>query len=95
MGMKLKIHEKSEIQVRDTDGVYYVVLNEDGSVRCHCGLESDAVMMSQMNSGCYYRIAHYPDPPKVVNVTSEEMESDKQLNPQNILPERQEEPLKL
>jgi len=93
--MQLKLKEKSEIQVRDTSGVYYVVLNENGSVRCHCGEEQDAQMMVKMNPGSYYRIAHYPDPPKVVNVTSQEMEPDKQLNPQNILPDRQEEPLNL
>jgi hypothetical protein len=93
--MGLKLRENTEIQVRDTDGVYYVVLNEDGSVRCHCGLESDAMMMSQMNPGCYYRIAHYPDPPKVVNVSAQEMEADKQLNPQNILPESELQPLDL
>ena len=93
--MGLKLREKSEIQVRDTSGVYYVVLREDGSVICHCGEEQDAQMMVRLNPKSYYRIDHYPDPPKVVNVTSQEMEPDKQLNPQNILPDRQEEPLKL
>ena len=92
---ELQKKEESRIQVRDTDGIYFVVLNEDGSVRCQCGAESDAVMICQMNSGCYYRIQHYPDPPKVVNVTSTELEKDKQLNAQNILPERQAEPLNL
>jgi len=93
--MGLKLRDKSEIQVRNTDGVYFVVLNEDGSVRFHCGEEQDAQMLSSMNPGCHYRIAHYPDPPQVVNVSSQEMESDKQLNPQNILPESQQQPLNL
>ena len=93
--MGLKLREKNEIEVRDTSGVYYVVLNENGTVRCHCGEEQDAQMIVGLNPGSYYRIDHYPDPPKVVNVTSHEMEPDKQLNPQNILPDRQEEPLNL
>jgi hypothetical protein len=93
--MKLRVKENSELQVRDTYGVYYIVLNEDGSSRCHCGEERDAQMIVQLNPGCYYRIGHYPDPPKVVNVSSQEIEPDKQLNPQNILPERQQEPLNL
>ena len=93
--MGLKLREKNEIQIRDTSGIYYVVLNEDGKVRCHCGEEQDAQMMVSMNPGSYYRIDHYPDPPKVINVSSQEMEQDKQLNPQNILPDRQQEPLNL
>jgi hypothetical protein len=72
-----------------------VVLNEDGSVLCHCGEERDAIDMVQLGQGRYYRIGHYPDPPKVVNVSSTELEKDKQLNAQNILPERQAEPLNL
>ena len=90
--MGLKLREKSEIQVRDTSGVYYIVLNEDGTVRCHCGEEQDAQIIVKLNPGSHYRIGHYPDPPKVVNVTSQEMEPDKQLSPQNILPENQQEP---
>ena len=85
----------SDIQVRDTNGIYFVVLNEDGSVLCHCGEERDAIDMVQLRQGRYYRIGHYPDPPKVVNVSSTELEKDKQLNAQNILPERQAEPLNL
>jgi len=93
--MGLKLRDKPEIQVRDTSVVYYIVLNEDNSVLCHCGQEEDAQMIVSLNSGCYYRIGHYPDPPKVVNVSSQEMEPDKQLNPQNILPDRQQTPLNL
>jgi hypothetical protein len=85
----------SDIQVRNTDRIYFVVLNEDGSVLCHCGEERDAIDMVQLGQGRYYRIGHYPDPPKVVNVSSTELEKDKQLNAQNILPERQAEPLNL
>jgi len=85
----------SDLRIRDTDGIYFVVLNEDGSVLCHCGEERDAIDMVQLRQGRYYRIGHYPDPPKVVNVSSTELEKDKQLNAQNILPERQAEPLNL
>jgi len=92
---ELQKKEESRIQVRDTDGIYFVVLNEDGSVLCHCGEERDAIDMVQLRQGRYYRIGHYPDPPKVVNVSSTELEKDKQLNAQNILPERQAEPLNL
>ena len=92
---ELQKKEESRIQVRDTDGIYFVVLNEDGSVLCHCGEERDAIDMVQLGQGRYYRIQHYPDPPKVVNVSSTELEKDKQLNAPNILPERPAVPLYL
>ena len=85
----------SDIQVRNTDHIYFVVLNEDGSVLCHCGEERDAMDMVRLGQGRYYRIGHYPDPPKVVNVSSTELEKDKQLNAQQILPESELQPLNL
>ena len=91
----LSMDSSSEIQVRNTDHIYFVVLREDGSVLCHCGEERDAIDMVKLGQGRHYQIGHYPDPPKVVNVSSTELEKDKQLNAQQILPESELQPLNL
>ena len=73
----------------------YNVFNEDGTKVCQTRDIKDAEMMVSFVPYRYYIPVELPPPPAVVNVSYTEGEREKQLNPQNVLPERTQEPLQL
>ena len=74
---------------------YYEVINEEGNRYCQCGTEEDALMLCNLNPGFTFTVHLLPPTPKTVNVSFSVGEKDKELPPQNILPDRQQEPLNL
>lgn len=70
---------------------YYSIFDKNGVKILDCGSIKDAWLMCSMDSTrTYKKIKILMD--EVVNISSMRMEDDKQLEPQNILPERQQEP---
>lgn len=70
---------------------YYSVFDKNGRKICDVATINDAIMMTSFdNQRTYRKIKILLD--QVVNISSQRMEDDKQLNPQNILPDRQQEP---
>lgn len=85
-----------ELQLSRVDNRrYFEVLNDDGDRYCQCGTEEDAKMICSLHSGFTYQVHLLPPTPKTVNVTFTVGQKDKELPPQNILPDRQQEPLNL
>ena len=73
----------------------YNVFNEDGTKVCQTGNLKDAELMVSFVPHRYYLPVELPPPPPVVNVSYTEGEREKQLNPQNVLPESEQEPLNM
>lgn len=70
---------------------HYSVFNKNGKKICDVATLEDAEMMCSFDhSRTYKKIKVLLD--QVVNIHSYRMEDDKQLNPQNILPDRTAEP---
>ncbi len=70
---------------------HYSVFDKNGNKICDTPSIQDAIMMVSFSEGRTYRkIKIIMD--QIVNVPSFRMEDDKQLNPQNILPDRMQEP---
>ena len=90
MGMKLRNYHGSIVKTHLT----YEVFREDGSKLCQCGTLEDAEMLVGFDTS-RYQASGTPTPPQTINVTFTEGEREKQLNPQNILPDKQQEPLEL
>ena len=74
---------------------YFEVKNLDGERYVHCGVERDAKDLCSMHPGFTYEKIYLPHTPKTVNVFSTRMDPDPELPAQNILPERQQQPLEL
>ena len=91
MGMKLRNYHGSIVKTHLT----YEVFREDGSKLCQCGTLEDAEMLVGFDTSRYWVALELPPPPQTINVTFTEGEREKQLNPQNILPDKQQEPLEL
>lgn len=67
---------------------YYSVFDGNGKKICDCSSITDAIMMCSFDTNRSYRqIKILFD--QVVNIFSEKLEDDKQLKPQNILPDRE------
>lgn len=72
-------------------GNYYSVFNKNGIKICDCSSINDAILMCSFDSSrTYKQVKILSD--QVVNIFSERMEDDKQLKPQNILPDREAVP---
>lgn len=69
----------------------YSVFDQNGNKICDTADVRDAVMMTSFAPGRTYR-KNKALMDQVVNISSSKMEDDKQLNPQNILPDRTAEP---
>lgn len=71
---------------------HYSVFDRNGKKICDCANIQDTLMMVSMGEQrTYKQVKILMD--EVVNIASMRMEDDKQLEPQNILPERQQEPV--
>lgn len=71
---------------------HYSVFDKNGKKICDVANIQDTLMMVSMGEGrTYKQVKILMD--EVVNIASMRMEDDKQLEPQNILPERQQEPV--
>ena len=94
MGMKLRQHEVSGTLATTIARYVYDVYREDGTKVCQCGSETDAQRMVELHPEQNRTIVSVPlpAPPKVVNVSYTEGETEKQLESQNILPETQQQP---
>ena len=77
----------------ERDG-YFEIYDRDGKKICQCSSIGDAKMMLSLGEGRTLRKINIIQP-ETVEVSFVEGESDKQLEPQNILPESQQEPLQL
>jgi hypothetical protein len=76
-------------QIEYTD--HYSVFNRNGNKICDSATLQDALLMCSFDSTrTYKQVKILMD--QVVNVPSTRMEDDKQLNAQNILPDRVAEP---
>jgi hypothetical protein len=76
-------------QIEYTD--HYSVFNRNGNKICDSATLQDALLMCSFDSTrTYKQVKILMD--QVVNVPSTRMEDDKQLNAQNILPDRIAEP---
>jgi hypothetical protein len=70
---------------------HYSVFNKDGNKVCDVGAIQDAWLMCALDPTRHYKkVKIILD--QVVNVLYENMEPDKQLKSQNILPDNQQEP---
>lgn len=70
---------------------YYSVFNKDGKKICDVATLEDVKMMCSFDqSRTYKKVKVLVD--QIVNIPYFKMEDDKQLNPQNILPDRTAEP---
>lgn len=70
---------------------YYSVYDNKGRKICDTASIQDAIMMCSFDSSrTYTQVKIILD--QIVNIPSYKMEDDKQLEAQNILPERQEVP---
>jgi hypothetical protein len=69
----------------------YSVFDESGNKICDTPSVRDALMMASFKEGRTYKKNKILSD-QVVNISSSKMEDDKQLNPQNILPDRTAEP---
>lgn len=89
--MRIKMNQTKKLQqIEYTD--HYSVFGKNGNKICDCANIQDTLMMVSMGEGrTYKQIKILLD--QVVNIDSHRMEDDKQLNPQNILPDRQQEPV--
>ena len=94
MGMKLREKEERALTTKPSGVVVYDVFNEDGTKVCQCSSMDDVEMMINLhpNKKRYYVSVQLPAPPKVVNVSFTQGEKENSLNPQNILPETQQQP---
>jgi hypothetical protein len=70
---------------------YYSVFDKNGNKICDTsGLEDTIMMCSFDTTRTYRRNKILLD--QIVNISWENLDDDKQLSPQNILPDRQQEP---
>jgi hypothetical protein len=70
---------------------YYSVFDKNGNKICDTsGLEDTIMMCSFDTTRTYRRNNILLD--QIVNISWENLDDDKQLSPQNILPDRQQEP---
>ena len=97
MGMKLRQHEVSgtlATTIARYSRYVYDVYREDGTKVCQCGSKTDAQLMVELHpeQNRFIVSVPLPAPPKVVNVSYTEGETEKQLESQNILPETQQQP---
>lgn len=74
---------------------YFKVRNRDGENYCDCGSIADVETIINMNPGFTYEKIYLPHPPKTIDVSHIELDPDPRLSPQQILPDRQQEPLNL
>ena len=77
----------------ERDG-YFQIYDKDGNPICQCSSIGDAKMMLSLGEGRTLRKVSVLQP-ETVDVSYIEGEKDKQLEPQNVLPESQQEPLQL
>ena len=77
----------------ERDG-YFQIYDKDGNPICQTPSIADAKMMLSLGEGRTLRKVSVIEP-ETVDVSYIEEEPDKQLEPQNILPESQQEPLEL
>ena len=70
---------------------HYSVFDKNGKKVCDSSSIEDTLMMVSMGQQrTYKQVKILLD--QIVNISSQRMEDDKQLEPQNILPDRQQEP---
>ncbi len=74
---------------------YFEIRNEDGERYCHCGSMRDVEQIIGMHPTFTYEKIYLPHSPKTVDVPSVRMDPDLELPAQNILPDRQQQPLEL
>jgi hypothetical protein len=86
----MKIRKYASIE---KDG-YFQIYEKDGTPVCQCASIGDAKMMLSLVEGRTLRKVSIIEP-ETVDVSYIAEEPDKQLEPQNILPESQQEPLQL
>lgn len=79
-----KIH-----QIKNVD--YYSVFTKNGNKICDVGEIQDALLMCSLDPTRYYK-KNKILLDQIVNIPYTRMEDDKQLNPQKILPDNQQEP---
>ena len=77
----------------ERDG-YFQICDKDGKPICQTASISDAKLMLSLGEGRTLRKVSVLQP-ETVDVSYITEEPDKQLEPQNILPESQQEPLEL
>ena len=77
----------------ERDG-YFQIYDKDGNPICQCSSIGDAKLMLSLGEGRTLRKVSVLQP-ETVDVSYITEEPDKQLEPQNILPESQQEPLEL
>ena len=74
---------------------YYEVKNADGQRHVHCGSMVDVEYFLKTYPDFTYEKIYLPPSPKTVNVPYTTVAPDPKLSAQQILPERQQEPLNL
>jgi len=72
---------------------YYEVVDEDGKRYCHCGSMKSVNRILESHPRFNYHLCFFAIP-QTVNVSHTSVQ-DKELNPQKILPENQQQPLDL
>lgn len=77
----------------ERDG-YFQIYDKDGNPICQTPSIADAKLMLSLGEGRTLKKVSVIEP-ETVDVSYIEGEKDKQLEPQNILPESQQEPLEL
>ena len=94
MGLTTREMQESALLVREPPH-YYEVKDENGDKYCHCGTIRDVEESIQRNPTFTYEKVYLPNVRNpTVNVKAETV-VDPELNQQNILPDRQQEPLDL
>ena len=91
MGLTLR-----QCALKKTDTPYYYeVKNADGQRHLHCGSMVDVERILKTYPDFTYEKIYLPPSPKTVNVPYTTVAPDPKLSAQQILPERQQEPLNL
>ena len=91
MGLTLR---QGALKKTDTP-YYYEVKNADGQRHLHCGSMVDVEYFLKAYPNFTYEKIYLPPSPKTVNVPYVTVAPDLELSAQQILPERQQEPLNL
>lgn len=90
--MGLTVRETQSITNTDKLRTYFSVFDENTNKVADCGNIRDAVFLTTTKPGRYIIEQSLPPNPKVVDITAHNLGKEKQLNPQKILPENQQQP---